>query len=178
MPHCKQCNYNYKGLETIHERSKIHLTNEREWYKKHYHNHSLRKDLEIQDNIDIQANYLTIEEDFLDTMTEEEHTCGNYKICGYVTDDFNTCLDHEAECYNMPRPIISFDTVISNDSVTCEDCGHIFIKSTKGNKPHHILKRHKTSGRCIRKQMRTLLPLLKHIDTQEDIDKLKAILQN
>ena len=156
MPHCKYCNHSYKGQESIHERSKIHLTNEREWYKRYFHNHLLRKDLEIKDNIDIQANYQTIEEDFQDTMTETEHSCGNYKMCGYVTDDFNNCLDHEAECLQMERPIITFDEnkIAPVPSVTCEDCGHVFNKSPKGSEPKVLLKRHKKGNTCAKKIMR------------------------
>mgnify|MGYP003657531367 FL=1 len=182
MPHCKYCNHSYKGHKDEHERSKIHLTNEREWYKKYYHNHLLRKDLSIQDNIDIQANYQTIEEDFLDTMTETEHSCGNYKMCGTITDNFIDCLEHESECLHMERPIITFDNyqispITSVTSVTCEDCGHIFTKSPKGVNPIHLLKRHKTSGRCARRIRRYIKDVISECNDKNKLIQIRNILK-
>ena len=87
-------------------------------------------------------------------MAETEHSCGNYKICGTITDDFNSCLDHEADCLNMTRPIITFDKPISISSVTCEDCGHVFNKSAKGIKTIHLLRRHQKGTKCAKKIMR------------------------
>tara|TARA_R110000744_G_scaffold149764_2_gene262944 strand:+ start:830 stop:1369 length:540 start_codon:yes stop_codon:yes gene_type:complete len=172
--YCDLCG-SYNHSEEFHEESETHAYNYFKYIEAGFKDMKIRKDIEEKDSIDVIQEYRKLEQTY--DMESNDKECGNCYTdegCDY-TGTYRDVINHERECMGFERNVFNEKPKVSSNSITCKDCGSVFNQTAKGNKPKVLYNRHIKNGRCFRKCLRDVMPLMKTID-MEQFRQIKEIL--
>jgi hypothetical protein len=167
---CHLCG-DFEATEKQHLISITHFNNTFNIQKTQYEN---RKDLRLDDQINIIDLYTDSKERFESMIEDKQVYCGK---CDFISENIKETIAHEKHCFKFTREtnIINEEVKkISDDKASCSHCGKTYFHTTKLH-PKYALARHKKTCKGVnyKKELLDLINNSNDIELKEMYELIK-----